>query len=63
MQINLYTCKISKRIGFLNEDNKNYIEPDISVICDNRKLNDKGCNGAPDWIIEIVSKLLLDLAP
>ncbi len=40
---------------FLNEDDKNYVEPDISVICDKNKLTDKGCNGAPDWIIEIVS--------
>ena len=28
----------------------------ISVsICDNNKLTDNGCVGAPDWIIEIVS--------
>ena len=40
---------------FLNEDDKNYVEPDISVICDADKLSDKGCTGAPDWIIEIVS--------
>lgn len=40
---------------FLNDDDKNYVEPDISVICDPQKLNDKGCMGAPDWIIEIVS--------
>ena len=40
---------------FLNADDKNYVEPDISVICDKNKLDDKGCNGAPDWIIEIVS--------
>ena len=40
---------------FLNKDNKTYVEPDISVICDNSKLDDKGCFGAPDWIIEIVS--------
>lgn len=40
---------------FLNKDNKNYVEPDISVICDKNKLDDQGCNGAPDWIIEIVS--------
>lgn len=38
-----------------HKDDKNYVEPDISVICDKSKLNDKGCNGAPDWIIEIVS--------
>lgn len=40
---------------FLNEDDITYVEPDISVICDPNKLNDKGCNGAPDWIVEIVS--------
>jgi len=40
---------------FLNENDKNYVEPDISVICDRNKLTDRGCNGAPDWIIEIVS--------
>ena len=41
---------------FLNaDDKKNYVEPDISVICSTDKLTDKGCTGAPDWIIEIVS--------
>lgn len=40
---------------FLNKDDKTYVEPDISVICSPEKLNDKGCSGAPDWIIEIVS--------
>lgn len=40
---------------FLNKDNHNYVEPDISVICDKDKLDDRGCNGAPDWIIEIIS--------
>ena len=40
---------------FLNKDTQNYVEPDISIICDKNKLDDKGCNGAPDWIIEIVS--------
>lgn len=40
---------------FLNTDDQNYVEPDISVICDLNKLNEKGCNGAPDWIIEVVS--------
>ena len=40
---------------FLNADDKTYVEPDISVICDRNKLDDRGCKGAPDWIIEIVS--------
>lgn len=40
---------------FLNKNDKNYVEPDISVICDKNKITDEGCNGAPDWVIEIVS--------
>ena len=40
---------------FLNKDAYTYVEPDISVICDPSKLNEKGCQGAPDWVIEIVS--------
>jgi Uma2 family endonuclease len=32
-----------------------YFEPDITVICDPSKLDDRGCNGAPDMIIEIMS--------
>ncbi|HCD87697.1 MAG TPA: hypothetical protein DEQ87_08685, partial [Algoriphagus sp.] len=31
------------------------IQPDISVICDHSKLDDKGCFGAPDLIVEILS--------
>lgn len=40
---------------FLLKDETTYIEPDISIICDPNKLTDKGCIGAPDWIIEIAS--------
>lgn len=40
---------------FLNNDDKNYVEPDISIICNKNKITDKGCHGAPDWIIEVVS--------
>lgn len=38
-----------------DEDIKTVVQPDISVICDKSKLDDKGCCGAPDFIIEIVS--------
>ena len=50
-------CKIylAPYAVFLNADDKNYVEPDISVICDKSKLEDKGCNGAPDWIVEVIS--------
>lgn len=39
----------------LSEVPDTIVEPDITVICDKSKLTDKGCTGAPDWIIEIVS--------
>ncbi|MCX7904405.1 MAG: Uma2 family endonuclease [Caloramator sp.] len=39
-----------------NEDLcKNVVQPDILVVCDKNKLDDKGCKGAPDFIIEVVS--------
>lgn len=31
------------------------VQPDIMIVCDKDKLDDKRCNGAPDFIIEIVS--------
>ena len=39
----------------LDADDKDWVEPDISVICDKNKLTDRGCSGAPDLIIEVVS--------
>lgn len=39
----------------LHADDKTYVEPDISVICDKTKLDDRGCKGSPDFIIEVVS--------
>ena len=39
----------------LHADDKTYVEPDISVICDKNKLSNRGCEGSPDFIIEIVS--------
>ena len=31
------------------------VQPDIMIVCDKNKLDRKRCNGAPDFIIEIVS--------
>ena len=42
-------------VKLFEDDSKIIVEPDISVICDPNKLTDRGCTGAPDWIIEIVS--------
>ncbi len=31
------------------------VQPDICVVCDKKKLEKQGCNGAPDLVIEILS--------
>ena len=31
------------------------VQPDLCIICDENKLDDKGCNGSPDLIVEILS--------
>ncbi len=40
---------------YLTVNDDTYVEPDISVICDPNKLSDRGCEGAPDFIVEVVS--------
>ena len=39
----------------LSNDPLTVVQPDIMVVCDKDKLDGKRCNGAPDFIIEIVS--------
>lgn len=34
----------------------NVVQPDISIICDKKKLTEKGCVGVPEMIIEVVSE-------
>lgn len=31
------------------------VQPDLCVICDKSKIDEKGCLGAPDWVVEILS--------
>lgn len=38
-----------------NKDVTTVLQPDLSVICDPTKLDDRGCIGAPDLIVEILS--------
>jgi Uma2 family endonuclease len=42
---------------FPREDNSDdtFFEPDITVVCDPAKLDDQGCRGAPDLVVEILS--------
>lgn len=38
-----------------NKDIYTVVQPDLCVICDREKLDEKGCIGSPDLIIEILS--------
>ncbi len=32
------------------------VQPDITVICDPSRITEQGCNGAPDMVVEVISK-------
>ena len=40
---------------FLFGDDSTYLEPDLTIVCDPKKLDDRGCVGAPDWVVEVLS--------
>ena len=50
-----FAVRLFEQNGDSPEDVDTMVEPDISVICDPSKLDDIGCKGAPDLIIEILS--------
>jgi Uma2 family endonuclease len=39
-----------------NKEIQTVVQPDLCVVCNPDFLDVQGCNGAPDWIIEILSK-------
>ena len=50
-----FGVRLFERNGDSPEDVDTVVEPDISVVCDRSKLDDHGCKGAPDMLIEILS--------
>lgn len=52
----VYVAPFDVRLS-ATEDEQEYqvVQPDISVVCDERKLDDRGCKGAPDLIVEVLS--------
>ena len=50
-----FGVRLFQRAGDSPEDVDTIVEPDISVICDRSKLDQYGCNGAPDLVIEVLS--------
>jgi Uma2 family endonuclease len=50
----MFTCPSIKK-SKADEDITTVVQPDLCVICDPDKVNVRGCIGAPDWVIEILS--------
>lgn len=44
-----------KKSKIENKDIYTVVQPDLCVICDKEKIDELGCNGAPDLIVEILS--------
>lgn len=50
-----FDVRLFEREGDRPEDVMTVVQPDIVVICDPDKLDERGCKGAPDLVIEILS--------
>jgi Uma2 family endonuclease len=50
-----FDVRLTRKSKITNKDVLTVVQPDICVICDKEKLDKRGCIGAPDWIIEILS--------
>lgn len=37
------------------KDTKTVVEPDLCIVCDSNKINERGCIGPPDFVLEILS--------
>ncbi|MGB0981312.1 MAG: Uma2 family endonuclease [Winogradskyella sp.] len=50
-----FDVRLIKNIGQSEIETETVVQPDICVICDKTKLDDRGCAGAPDLIVEVLS--------
>lgn len=50
-----FDVRLFEKEGDAPEDVDTVVEPDLVVICDPSKLDDRGCKGAPDMVVEILS--------
>lgn len=54
----VYVAPFDVRLPSADEadaDVRDVVQPDLVVVCDPAKLDDAGCRGAPDWLVEILS--------
>ena len=50
-----FAVRLFEKDGERPEDVDTMVEPDISIVCDQGKLDKHGCKGAPDMVVEILS--------
>lgn len=50
-----FAVRLFEKDGEAPKDVDTMVEPDLSVICDKSKLDNHGCKGAPDLVVEILS--------
>ena len=51
----VFTSPYDVCLNGLGDDDYTVVQPDILVVCDKSKIDEKRCNGAPDMVIEILS--------
>ncbi|EPY99608.1 Uma2 family endonuclease [Mannheimia haemolytica] len=54
-QCQIYSAPFDVRFPDENGKVKTVVQPDLCVICDVSKLDERGCVGAPDLVVEILS--------
>lgn len=50
-----FDVRLFEQEGNNPEDVDTVVEPDITIVCDPSKLDDRGCKGAPDMVVEILA--------
>ena len=50
-----FDVRLPNQVDAMDDQIDTVVQPDLAVICDESKLDDKGCLGAPDWVIEVLS--------
>lgn len=50
-----FAVRLFEREGDDPEDVDTVVQPDITLVCDPKKLDDTGCKGAPDMVVEVLS--------
>lgn len=50
-----FGVRLFEREGDRPEDVDTLVEPDITVVCDKSKLDEYGCRGAPELVMEVLS--------